>query len=151
MTALAPDPRRTALLRRLVPGDDRARFGRFAVVSLLSLITGHVLLYGIHVWLGVAPVPSNLCSTTINTALVFVANRSWVWNVDDAVSIRREVVPFVLLALIGLAVSTTLVWVTASTIGEGLWVNLANLCGFGLVWIARYFVLDRVVYGAAST
>lgn len=121
-------------------------FGRFAAVSLASLVTGHLLLYGIHVWMGVAPVPSNLSSTTINTALVFYANRRWVWNVTSAVEFRREVVPFVSLAVLGLAVSTVLVWATAALVGEGLWVNLANLVGFGLVWLSRFFLLDRWVY-----
>jgi putative flippase GtrA len=124
--------------------------GRFAIVSLVSLVTGHILLYGIHVWMGQDPVPSNIASTAINTVLVFFANRRWVWNVQDRVSFRREVVPFGLLALLGLAVSTLLVWITAETIGEGLWVNLANIVGFGLVWIARFFLLDRWVYGTQA-
>jgi len=141
--AVPPPPRS---LRRLMDAVIGQVFGRFALVSLASLVTGHILLYGIHVWMDVDPVPSNLASTTINTALVFVANRRLVWNVDGEISLRREVLPFALLAVLGLLVSTALVWVVATTIGEGLWVNAANLTGFGLVWIARFFVLDRVIY-----
>lgn len=122
-------------------------FGRFAAVSLASLVTGHLLLYGIHVGMGVDPVLANLLSTAGNTALVFVANRRVVWNVDHAIDVRREVVPFALLALVGLALSTVAVWAVAATIGEGLWVNAANLAAFGAVWLARFFVLDALIYG----
>ncbi len=128
-------------------------FGRYATVSAASLITGHILLYGFHVWMSIAPIPANFLSTTSNTILVFGANRRWVWNVDGRIDVRREVVPFILFALIGLAVSTAFVGIVAATIGEGLWVNAANLTAFGVVWMARFFVLDRWIYGdrAAST
>ena len=148
MTSLRADHAapRSGLIGRLVDAMIGQVFGRFALVSLASLVTGHILLYGIHVWMSVDPVPSNIASTTLNTAIVFVANRRLVWNVDGEVSIRREVIPFALLAVLGLLVSTGLVWLVSTTIGEGLWVNAANLTGFGLVWIARFFILDRLIY-----
>lgn len=124
-------------------------FGRYAAVSAVSLVTGHILLYGLHSLLGMAPVSSNLVSTVANTALVFAANRRWVWVVDGQVSMRREIVPFAALAGLGLALSTLLVWMTAATIGEGLWVNAANLTAFGIVWIGRFVAIDRWVYGSA--
>ncbi len=124
------------------------KLGRFAIVSLASLVTGHLLLYSAYSWLGIAPVPSNIASTVVNTALVFGANRRWVWGARDRVDLQREVVPFIALALVGLGVSTLLVWWTAVRIGEGLWINAANLVGFGLVWLARFFLLDRWVYAA---
>ena len=151
MTTTRTDDVATSMALRLVGQLRSALFGRFALVSLASLVTGHILLYGLHSVMGVAPVPANLLSTTLNTALVFVANRRWVWNVDGSISVRREVVPFILLAGAGLALSTLMVWATAALIGEGLWVNAANLTAFGIVWLARFFVLDRWVYGSPGT
>ncbi len=150
MTTVTEPPPRTKRALDVLSRMHEEVFGRFAIVSLASLVTGHILLYGIHVWMDVDPVPSNVASTTINTALVFWANRRWVWNVKDRVSLRREVVPFGLLALLGLAVSTLLVWITAELVGEGLWVNMANMVGFGIVWIARFFLLDRWVYAGTE-
>lgn len=121
-------------------------FGRYAAVSAVSLVTGHLLLYSFHSLLGIAPVPSNLASTVGNTALVFAANRRWVWAAEGQVSMRREIIPFAGLACLGLALSTLLIWVTAATIGEGLWVNAANLTAFGIVWIGRFVAIDRWVY-----
>ena len=121
-------------------------FGRYSIVSAASLITGHLLLYGFHVWLSIDPIPANLLSTASNTVLVFGANRRWVWNVDGRIDLRREVVPFGVFAVVGLAVSTVFVGAVAATIGEGLWVNAANLMGFGTVWLGRFFVIDRWMY-----
>lgn len=121
-------------------------FGRYAVVSAVSLVTGHLLLYGFHVWMAIDPVPANLFSTASNTVLVFGASRRWVWNVDGRIDLRREVMPFAAFAVVGLAVSTLFVGAVAATIGEGLWVNAANLAGFGTVWLARFFVIDRWMY-----
>ena len=56
-----------------------ARFSRFAAVSAASVVTGHVMLYGLHSVMGVSPVPTNVASTVANTVLVFGANRTWVW------------------------------------------------------------------------
>jgi putative flippase GtrA len=121
-------------------------FGRYATVSAASLVTGHLLLYGLHSMLGLEPILANLLSTVGNTALVFVGNRRWVWSVDGQVSLRREVIPFAVLAGVGLALSTLLVWVTAQTIGEGLWINAANLTAFGIIWLVRFFVIDAWIF-----
>ena len=121
-------------------------FGRFAAVSIGSVVVGHALLFFLHSVAHVEPVSANLISTLINSVLVFLANRRWVWSVDGIISVRAEVVPFLLLVAAGLIVSTVLVWATTNAVGEGLWVNAANLAGFGLVWLARFFVFDRIVY-----
>ena len=114
------------------------------------MVTGHVILYALHSVLDVAPVPANIASTVMNTAIVLWANRTWVWNQSGTVRVRGELVPFFAMAAIGLAVSTLLVWATAEVIGEGLWVNAANFAGFGLVWFSRFLFLDQVIYGSAG-
>ncbi len=124
----------------------RERFGRFVVVSAATVVTGHLILYWLHSVAGMAPVPANLASTVANTGIVLIANRRWVWQVENEVGFRREVAPFLAIAAVGLAVSTAVVWLVSETIGEGLWVNAANLVGFGVVWLGRFLVLDRYVY-----
>ena len=123
-----------------------SKFGHYGRENFYPIARTH----GLHSVLGIDPVQSNLLSTSGNTALVFVASRRWVWNVDSRISLRREVVPFAVLAGVGLALSTILVWITAETIGEGLWVNAANLTAFGVVWLVRFFVLDRWIYGSRA-
>jgi putative flippase GtrA len=116
-------------------------------VSAVTLLTGHLILYVLHAPLDVEPVVANMLSTAINTTIVLAANRRWVWLIDSRVGIRSEIFPFMLIAAAGLVLSTALVWVTARSGGEGLWINAANLAGFGILWLARFAVLDRWVYG----
>lgn len=125
------------------------RFGRFSAVPLLSLLSGHVLLYSLHVPAGLSPLFANFLATAVNTAFVFWASRRWVWSVDGDVSFRRESLPFVVIALAGLGLSSVVVALTAAMIGEGLWVNLANMTAFGIVWIFRSFFFDRWAYAPA--
>jgi putative flippase GtrA len=125
------------------------RFRIFAGVSALSVITGQAMLFGLHSVAGADAVVSNLISTITNTALVFVANRRWVWPTQSSVSIRREAVPFAAMAAAGLLVSTLFVWFVSKRVGDGVWVNIANLAAFGAVWLVRFAVLERVVYRSA--
>ena len=96
----------------------------------VTLLTGHLILYVLHAPLDVEPVVANMLSTAINTTIVLAANRRWVWLIDSRVGIRSEIFPFMLIAAAGLVLSTALVWVTARSGGEGLWINAANLAGF---------------------
>ncbi|MCB0992818.1 MAG: GtrA family protein [Acidimicrobiales bacterium] len=115
-------------------------------MSAGSVITGQALLYWIHSVLGVRPTVANLLSTVGNTVLVFVANRALVWPGLGRPRMRVEVAAFSALSVAGLAVSTVTVALAAATLGDGLWINAANLAGFGMVWIARFLVLDRMIY-----
>jgi hypothetical protein len=61
----------------------------------------------------------------------------------------KEVVPFWALALLGFALSTVAVWfVDTRWDPEPLVINLTNLVAFGSIWMAKFFVLDRVLFSA---
>lgn len=116
------------------------------MVSAATLVTGQLILYLMHSVVGVAPVPANIASTVANTTLVLAANRRWVWRVNGTVAVRGELIPFAAIAAAGLLVSTILVAVVANLIGEGLWVNAANMTGFALLWVLRFVLIDRYIY-----
>jgi len=121
-------------------------FRRYLVVSVVGVVAGHVLLWGLHTVGGVGPLKANLASTTINTCFILVASRKVIWRTGRSTGLRSELTVFVLMALLGLVVSTIAVWVTVENVGEALWVNVANLLGFGLIWLLRFFVLDGYIY-----
>jgi len=59
----------------------------------------------------------------------------------------KEVIPFWALALLGFALSTAAVWfVDTRWDPVPLVINLTNLAAFGLIWMAKFFVLDRVLF-----
>lgn len=61
----------------------------------------------------------------------------------------REVVPFWALTVLGFALSTGAVWYVDRRFDAApLVVNLTSLMSFGVVWLAKFFVLDRVLFKA---
>ena len=63
---------------------------------------------------------------------------------------RREIVPFWLFTLLGLAISTVLVLIVDHYTDRTWPVMAANISGFGLVWVAKFVFLDSVIFGAAA-
>ena len=60
-----------------------------------------------------------------------------------------EIAPFWILAFAGLALSTVTVGVVDGIFGGTLSVQLANASAFGALWIVRFLVLDRLLWGDA--
>ena len=122
---------------------------RFGAVSAFNVVLGQILLYGAQVALDWPPVASNVFSVTIGAIPAYILSRYWVWEKRGKNHIMREVVPFWTLALVGFALSTAAVWyVDTQWSPSPLVINLTNLTAFGIVWVAKFFVLDRVLFKA---
>jgi putative flippase GtrA len=114
-------------------------------LSTLAILAGPVAM---QAW------RANLIATAIGTVPSYHLNRRWVWGVRHDSSWHREVAPFWLLSFTGLAVSTLAVDRAdhlASVIGiDGLartaTLMAANVASFGLLWVAQFILLDRVLF-----
>lgn len=80
----------------------------------------------------------------------YLMNRYWVWEKNDSNRFMGEVVPFGVMAVIGLLVSTGAVALAASLGAPDILLLLVNLVSFGIVWVAKFFVLDKVLFGRTS-
>lgn len=124
-----------------------ARLLRFGAVSAFNVILGQTLLFGAQVAAGWPPVASNVFAVSVGAIPAYLLSRYWVWERRGRNHLWREVVPFWALALLGFALSTTVVWwIDARFDPSPLAVNLANLAAFGVVWMAKFVVLDRVLF-----
>lgn len=134
------------------------RFARYVVATLAAVAAGQGLLavgYDLLRWPAVL---ANLVAAIIVTGPAFVLNRSWVWKLNGRANLLRETAPFWLLALIGLAASTGGVALaqhvaTAHLRARDLQtmaVVLGSLVSYGVVWIARYLILDRYVFHSVA-
>lgn len=131
--------------------DLRARHGakllRWGAVSAFNVVLGQVLLYGAQVALHWAPVASNVFAVSIGAIPAYILSRYWVWERRGKNHIMREVLPFWTLALIGFALSTGLIWFVDAQWSPSPWViNLTNLIAYGFVWLAKFVVLDRLLF-----
>jgi putative flippase GtrA len=131
------------------------RFLRYATVSAISTVLSLTVL-GVLVFTGaMTPGWANIAATAVGTVPSFELNRRWVWVKRGRRSLAGEVGPFWAMSFVGLALSTAAVTAAARLAGAAgldnamrtLVVEIANLAGFGSMWIAQYLLLDRVLFG----
>ncbi|MDE0803941.1 MAG: GtrA family protein [Acidimicrobiales bacterium] len=123
---------------------------RYSAVSVVGIVITQTLLVGAHGVLGLAPIVANVAAVSVAALPVFLLNRAWVWQRSGRSSFRREVVPFWGFTLAGLALSTVAVAATASVTESTPLIAAANIGAFGVLWVAKFFVLDEVVFAAAA-
>jgi putative flippase GtrA len=136
----------TELLDRITRGN-ADKLVRYGAASLVGVVLTQALLVLFHGILNVDATLSNVLAVTLSAGPVFVLNKRWVWGHDGPAKVRREILPFWGFTLLGLLISTILVAVVDHYTDRTWPVMLANITGFGLVWIAKFLFLDAVVFG----
>ncbi len=124
-----------------------AKLVRFGAVSAFNVVLGQVLLLTAQVAFTWPPVIANIFSVTLGAVPAYYLSRYWVWNKRGRNHMMREVIPFWTLTLIGFAISTLAVWYVDTTWDVGpVGVNLTSLAAFGVVWVAKFAILDRLLF-----
>src|SRR5579875_917375 len=138
-----------ALLRRLTSTAWTAKLTKYAVGSVVALVTS-VVVFAVMDWLGIR--------TGIDSAAAFVAgampnwilNRKWAWKMEGRVEWMREIVAYTVISVLVWAAST---WATGNTQnwahdhiapGTGLRV-IVTTAAYVLVQ-AVFFVIKFVIY-----
>lgn len=129
----------------------RARHGakliRFGAVSAFNVVFGQSVLFAAQTVLGWSAVASNVFSVSLGVIPAYFLSRYWVWQKRGRNHFMREVVPFWSLTLLGFAFSTAAVWyVERQWDPHPLVINLTNLTAFGVVWVSKFVILDRVLF-----
>ncbi|HUF16402.1 MAG TPA: GtrA family protein [Acidimicrobiia bacterium] len=129
-----------------------AKLARFGAVSAFNVVVGQILLFSAQTALGWSPLVSNTFSVSVGAVPAYFLSRYWVWERRGRNKLMREVVPFWTLALIGFAISSLAVWQVSSRWDPGpLVINLTNLAAFGVVWVSKFLILDRVLFKGEET
>jgi putative flippase GtrA len=132
---------------------------RYAAVSGISTGISQCVLAALVATRATSAVKANIIATMVGTIPSFEFNRRWVWGKTGRRSMATEVVPFAAISATGLALSTLAVavasgWAQAVAL-DNTWRTLAvqgaNLAAFGLVWIAQFFLLDKVLFRRPQT
>lgn len=128
-----------------------AKLARYAAASMVGVVVGQsclLLFYGV---LDLPGVLANFLAVAISSIPAYVVNRYWVWQKRDRNSLRREIVPFWGMAFLGLIVSSIFVAVVDARTDWPVAISAANLAGFGVLWIAKFLVLDKVLFAQPVT
>jgi putative flippase GtrA len=139
----------TDLLDR-VTGGRGEKLIRFGTVSVVGIVITQLLLVLLHGVMNEGATLANVLAVSISAIPVFFLNKSWVWGRSGRAHLRREVLPFWAFTLLGLLLSTILVAMVDDRTDKTWPVMLANIAGFGLVWLAKFLFLDQVVFGIAA-
>jgi putative flippase GtrA len=130
---------------------------RYVATSAFGVGTTQVLLFlFLHV-LEWRSVPSNFTAVTITSVPAFLLNKYWVWGKRGRAHMRREVLPFWAFTVAGWILSTLAVVVVVNLTkdasnpdlidGNKYAVQVANIAGFGVLWVLKYLFLDKIMFG----
>lgn len=131
---------------------------RYVATSGIGVVLTQVLLalflHVLHWRSGI----SNVVAVSVVSIPAFLLNKYWVWGKRGRAHMRREVLPFWLFTIAGLAISTLLVVIVANATknpdveslknGNKIAVQFANIAGFGVLWVLKYLFLDKIMFGA---
>jgi putative flippase GtrA len=124
-----------------------AKWAKYAAASMSGAVSSSLTLYVLLEIVDMGPVPANIIAVTVGAVPNYLVNRAWTFGKRGAHSFTREVLPFWGMALLGLIISTFAVaWAADRWEDNTLVVILANLASFGVLWVARFFILERVLF-----
>jgi putative flippase GtrA len=122
---------------------------RYSTASVAGVCVGQPVLwlcYGVFGW---SDLTSNLVSVTCGAVPNYLVNRYWTWQQSGKNRLWGEVVPFWVMSVLGMILSLIAVDYADRRWGTTLAVAIAQLAGFGVVWVAKFLVLDRLMWRIA--
>jgi putative flippase GtrA len=144
-----------ARIRQIIAHPSSVKLIKYASVSLISTVVSQItliLLFGVyHV---MSEVPANIVANVLATVPSYALNRRWVWGKSGQSHFWKEVAPFWILSFIGLAFSSVAVWLAGeyarshhlSHGATSLLVNVANLLSFGILWIVKFLIYNKLFH-----
>jgi putative flippase GtrA len=126
---------------------------RYSMVSVISTgvsFTVLFLVYGVgRLW---TEVPSTVFANVVATFPSYWLNRNWAWGKSGRSHLVREVIPFWVMSSLGIAFSIVGAAI-ARDVGIGhshlvrtALVLFANVMSFGIFWVAKLMVFNRVFH-----
>jgi len=128
---------------------------RYTAVSGISTVVSFFTLFIVFgvlkLW---GEVASTVVANLVATVPSYYLNRTWAWGKTGRSHVRKEVIPFACMSLLGIAVSIVGASV-ARHIGkvhhfthaeQTLIVLIANLASFGVFWIAKLLVFNKLFH-----
>ena len=144
----------TALLAYARTDEGRKKV-RYAGVSVVFVPIGQILIQ-IFGLVFDSYTTASLVSAAILTLPNFFANKYFVWQVTSKENLRSQILVFWVAAMLGVTLATVLTKVVENAMVDqtklvrGLAVFVAQLVGFGIVWVGRFLILDKWLFKLAG-
>jgi putative flippase GtrA len=147
-------------LWRVLHTPEGKRMFRYTMVSVITTLAGFTILgvvFGVfHLW---TEIPSAIFSSIVATAPSYYLNRNWVWGKAGRSHLRREVIPFWAVSIVGIFISVAAAAVSRhistanhlSHTGATVVLLAITLAAFGVLWILKFLVFNRLFMSALPT
>jgi putative flippase GtrA len=122
------------------------KFMRYSAASMAGTIVGEGTLILFSAGFGWGGVASNFVSVILGAIPNYLLNRYWTWQKAGRDRMAAEIVVFWIMALLGLLISTFFVAYADHRWGTTLAIAIAQAVGFGVLWIAKFLFLDKVLF-----
>ncbi|MGH9277893.1 MAG: GtrA family protein [Acidimicrobiales bacterium] len=135
--------------------DEGKKWVRYSMVSVISVVVSQVLLLIAFGLLHLSARWANILAVGLSAIPSYYLNRSWAWGKKSRSHFMKEVVPFWTMAFIGLVFSTWAAdfaesWAQShntSHMVTTLIVMIASLGAFGVLWVAKFVILNKLMFG----
>lgn len=126
---------------------------RYAGVSVVFVPLGQIIVQTLKWGLGVYEVLAVFLTACILTLPNYYANKYYVWRHTSKENRGTEITVFWLAAVLGTAFAMGFVYLAgllvpepSSQLAHAGAIFVAQLAGYGIVWVARYLFLDRLIF-----
>jgi putative flippase GtrA len=128
---------------------------RYTMVSVISTVVSFAvltLIFGVlHLW---GEIVSTVVANASATIPSYYLNRKWVWGKTGRSHMMKEIVPFWAMSAIGIVVSIGGAAVARhigiehqlSHFAQTLLVLVANVISFGIFWVLKYILFNRLFH-----
>jgi putative flippase GtrA len=123
---------------------------RYALVSAFNLANHQALLALANSGWGWGGFKANTFAALVAAIPAYLLSRRWVWQTGGRHSLRGEILPFWVIALVGLVVSGLLAELADRLFGSGLPVALGSIAGSVIVWVLKFLILEKLFQRAAA-
>jgi putative flippase GtrA len=138
------------------PGKEETRKKlRYASLSVVFILLGQGLIQVLGLWLDDYTAAS-LLAAAILTVPSFFANKHFVWRDTARENLYSQVLMFWVTVMLAVSLATLITYLVENAMADqtmlirGAAVLLAQLLGYGIVFIGRFLILDRWLFKLAG-
>jgi putative flippase GtrA len=129
------------------------RFGSVSAVAIVVSIATFSLSY--YALFPHRELLAQTVATAVSTIPAYYLSRRWVWSVDGKSDFRTEIAPFWVLSFLQFGLSLIIIGVAGRFIQtrieshamKTLVLNLVNLTTYGVMWVGKFFFLNKILFG----
>ena len=128
---------------------------KYSAVSVIGMTVSQICIIILTHSAHLSDVLVNFIAVAVSSVPAYLLNRAWVWGKHGKNHFTKEVLPFWAFSFAGLVFSSLMVaWIgpdlkpgEPATAMDTLRVMIGNVAGFGILWVAKFFVLDKLLFG----